>query len=123
MGRTETTATRDARFVRGSQARRGKPAGPGDPGPPGITGYELSFDDEGEVGPGGMDGAQAQCEGGRKALGGGFRLFSSASGIRVLASYPESEEQGADSWIVSFANDSQSPPEFTAYAVCAFVEP
>jgi len=102
----------------------GTPGTPGAPGAPGVAFGVLSYRVSGDVpNPvGSQDFAEAVCDPGTFAVGGGG-LLSGLTGHNLNSSYPSDGSglgfSGTAGWAVYANNESASDKTFSAYVICA----
>jgi hypothetical protein len=134
-GRAGPAGPRGAQGPVGATGAQG-PAGP--QGPQGIQGFTGAAGPQGPAGgfdinkitqvigptttapplPGVIVGIDAFCPTGQKAVGGGYRIFSTNTDVGVASS--ESVFFGSrPGWSVGVANNSPDPVQFAPIAICA----
>lgn len=115
VGPTGATGPKGETGPAGAQGAPG-PAGP--TGPSGISGWEYRVS-EGVYLPSGVSNpTQANCTGGKKALGGG--ASATYANAYVIDSAPTDDGTG---WVVRSRNTSPSPATVYAWVICANVSP
>jgi hypothetical protein len=102
----------------GAQGAQGAQGSQGPAGPAGISGYHIAAAASGPVAPGAKGLAIAMCNQGEKALGGGIVSATANAKWTIQYLYPS---DNAPRFLAVAFNETASPAEFSAYAVCATV--
>jgi hypothetical protein len=92
------------------QLQAGAPGPKGDTGAPGVSGLQYVQAVSPSIAPGAIDGADAKCPAGKKAIAGGE---VSEDDTPIVESYPTGE-----GWSTLVRNDGGAPLVAVLYAVC-----